>query len=286
MKEYFSIGEVAAFAHISKQTLIYYDKIHLFSPAFTDPDNGYRYYSGAQLDLLDTIRILKRCGLSLKEIQQQLQTRTLQSSEALLARQQADIEEQIQQLQLLHDRIRYKRETLAPLLKGDGTPPIHHTIAQARALLCEPVAPPYQLSDISIATKRCFSRAFHQQLPIHFQIGVRVPLAHLRDDRCMEATTAFLPMDLSAAAQADQLLPEALCVIGFHHGRYDQIQHTYAQIFAYCKHQQLTVCSDSYEFCLHDHLTGADEQDYITQILFYVKKEADATDDRKMDADR
>lgn len=30
MKEYFSIGELSTYQHISKQTLIYYDKIDLF----------------------------------------------------------------------------------------------------------------------------------------------------------------------------------------------------------------------------------------------------------------
>lgn len=284
MKELFSIGEVAAFAHISKQTLIYYDQIGLFPPAFTDPKNGYRYYSSAQLDLLDTILLLKRCGLSLNAIRQQLQTRTLKSSDALFARQQADIEAQIRQLQLLHARICAKRKTLAPLLKESDAPPIRQTVTQGHVLLCEPVDPPYQLSDISIATKRCFSRAFHQQLPIHFQIGVSVPLAHLRNDRCMEATLAFLPMDASAAAHADLVLPEGTCVIGTHHGRYDQIHHTYAQIFAFCKQQHLTIVSDSYEFCLHDHLTGADEQEYITQILLYVHT-ADATDGCGIDAE-
>ena len=64
----------------------------------------------------------------------------------------------------------------------------------------------------------------------------------------------------------------------------DQIHHTYAQIFAFCKQQHLTIVSDSYEFCLHDHLTGADEQEYITQILFYVHT-ADATDGCGIDAE-
>ena len=42
MKNLFSIGEVSKYQNISKQTLIYYDKIGLFCPAWVDPDNGYR----------------------------------------------------------------------------------------------------------------------------------------------------------------------------------------------------------------------------------------------------
>ena len=57
MEDYFSIGELSSYQNISKQTLIFYDKIGLFRPAYVDPGNGYRYYSASQLDELDTILI-------------------------------------------------------------------------------------------------------------------------------------------------------------------------------------------------------------------------------------
>ncbi len=58
MKNLFSIGEVAKQQNISRQTLIFYDKIGLFRPAYVDPATGYRYYSVGQLDYLDTICII------------------------------------------------------------------------------------------------------------------------------------------------------------------------------------------------------------------------------------
>lgn len=39
MKDFFSIGELAGYQKISKQTLIFYDKIDLFKPAYTHPSN-------------------------------------------------------------------------------------------------------------------------------------------------------------------------------------------------------------------------------------------------------
>lgn len=42
MKDMFSIGELARYQNISKQTLIFYDKIGLFRPAYVDPDNKYQ----------------------------------------------------------------------------------------------------------------------------------------------------------------------------------------------------------------------------------------------------
>ena len=44
MKNLFSIGELSKLQNLSRQTLIFYDKIGLFCPAYVDPENGYRYY--------------------------------------------------------------------------------------------------------------------------------------------------------------------------------------------------------------------------------------------------
>ena len=73
MDNFFSIGEVSRYQNISKQTLIFYDKIGLFCPAYVDPKNGYRYYSSNQIDYLDTILIMKKIGFSLHEIRDHMQ---------------------------------------------------------------------------------------------------------------------------------------------------------------------------------------------------------------------
>ena len=80
MKDMFSIGELARYQNISKQTLIFYDKIGLFRPAYVDPDNKYRYYKASQIDYLDTILIMKEMGFSLGEIQEHMKTYTINTS--------------------------------------------------------------------------------------------------------------------------------------------------------------------------------------------------------------
>ena len=77
MKNLFSIGELSKQQNISRQTLIFYDKIGLFPPAYVDPENGYRYYSSSQLDYLDTICIMKKIGFSLNEIKTYMENYTI-----------------------------------------------------------------------------------------------------------------------------------------------------------------------------------------------------------------
>lgn len=68
----FSIGELAAVCSVSIDTLRFYETKALITPAHTDPESGYRYYSRENLLRLRTILGLKDAGLSLLEIKDYL----------------------------------------------------------------------------------------------------------------------------------------------------------------------------------------------------------------------
>ena len=101
MEHLFSIGELSKYQKISKQTLIFYDKIGLFRPAYADPNNGYRYYSASQIDYLDTILLMKKIGFSLNEIKDHMQHYNIDSSLVALRNQLTVIDRQIQELRLI-----------------------------------------------------------------------------------------------------------------------------------------------------------------------------------------
>ena len=41
--------------------------------------------------------------------------------------------------------------------------------------------------------------------------------------------------------------------------------------FQALKDELPTIISDSYEFCINDYITSGDENEYITEIFFYVQ---------------
>ena len=108
MNDLFTIGEISKHQNISRQTLIFYDKIGLFRPAYVDPENGYRYYSAAQLDYLDTICIMKKFGFSLDEIKSHMKSYTLDTSLIALRKQLTIIDRQIRDLQLIKSRVAHR----------------------------------------------------------------------------------------------------------------------------------------------------------------------------------
>ena len=54
----FTIGQFAALHGINKKTLMWYDEIGLFKPAFIHEENGYRLYSYYQSTELEVILLL------------------------------------------------------------------------------------------------------------------------------------------------------------------------------------------------------------------------------------
>lgn len=68
VEKLFTIGQTAEIFGLSVQTLRYYSKIGLLIPYYINPDNGYRYYSYQQFNIIDRIKYLQHLGLSLNEI--------------------------------------------------------------------------------------------------------------------------------------------------------------------------------------------------------------------------
>jgi DNA-binding transcriptional MerR regulator len=64
----FRIGAFARLAGVSAKQLRAYHELALFRPVWIDPENGYRYYSPAQLTELRRILALRQLGMPLDEI--------------------------------------------------------------------------------------------------------------------------------------------------------------------------------------------------------------------------
>ena len=271
MKNLFSIGELSKLQNISRQTLIFYDKIGLFCPAYVNPENGYRYYSAAQLDFLDTICIMKRIGFSLDEIKSYLKEYTLDTSMVVLRKQLTIIDRQIEELQLIKSRVEHRCLQLeqSAAIRSQYAEVSVQTV-QSQYIVWQEVAAPYTLDRVSMATKQCFVRSFKEQLPVFFQSGAIVPLARSLQGQYTLVSHAFLPIEKCSASGVVEL-PAGRCAVTYHTGDYLSIGTAYERLLHYCRAHRLPIISDSYEFALIDYLSTGDETEYITKILFYVE---------------
>lgn len=69
-KVLYKIGMFASINHVTIKALRYYDEKDLLKPEYIDEQNGYRYYSSAQLSILHRIISLKNMGFSTEEIKE------------------------------------------------------------------------------------------------------------------------------------------------------------------------------------------------------------------------
>lgn len=270
MKDMFSVGELSKYQKISKQTLIFYDKIGLFKPAYIDPENGYRYYSAEQIDYLDTILIMKKIGFSLEDIKNHMKNFNKDNSLALLKNQLSVIEKEIDDLNLIKSRLLHRCSQMEHAVSmGSNLPKIE--LFPGQYILYHNVEAPNSMKEISIASKKCYAQALRENLPVFYQCGVRVPLKNIAAGRFTEASTAFLTTDRIDVPNL-QKLPQGLTACIYHFGDYYSIGKSYEELLEYCRKNRLSIISDSCEFCINDYITSKDEKEFITKIMFYVEE--------------
>ena len=270
MKNMFSVGELAKYQKISKQTLIFYDKIGLFKPEYIDPVNGYRYYSAEQIDYLDTILIMKKIGFSLDEIKKHMKDFNKDNSLSLLKNQLSVIDKEINELILIKSRLLHRCSQMENAIINESHMP-QTEFFQGQYILYHNVQSPYDMKEISIATKKCYAQALKENIPVFYQCGVTVPLKNISSGRFTEASTAFLTTDFTDIPNIKHL-PGGLTAYIYHFGNYYSIGKSYEELLEYCLKNKLNIISNSYEFCINDYITSKYEQEFITKIMFYVEK--------------
>ncbi len=118
MKEFYTVGEVAGLFNVSTDTLRYYDKMNIIKPWMTG-ENGYRYYSKAQFEMLSTVFMLSRIKTPLKEIR-----KIIRQEDTLLIEKSLDgcigrIDSEIRELSRIRESIKLLENTVRNGCSGE-----------------------------------------------------------------------------------------------------------------------------------------------------------------------
>ena len=101
----YSVGEMAEYFGVSRDTLRLYDKMGILSPKKNE-DNGYRVYSRADFICLDYVMRLKSLGMRLEDINMMINDCTIERAEAIMQVQDKLIDEKIRELKSLQIMVR------------------------------------------------------------------------------------------------------------------------------------------------------------------------------------
>ncbi|MGI6153676.1 MAG: MerR family transcriptional regulator [Christensenellaceae bacterium] len=110
MKNYFRINEISKLYGISPDTLRYYEKLGLLSPARSE--NGYRLYGLKDMWRLNVIRDLRALDIPMESIRAYLINRSTSTTHELLTRELSLLDTQIENLTRLKNDVKTRLQTI------------------------------------------------------------------------------------------------------------------------------------------------------------------------------
>ncbi len=255
----YSISEMAGLFDVSRQTLIYYDKIGLFKPAIVT-DEGYRRYLPTQIPTMRLICLLKGLGLDLKSIRDAVTSNDLDRIVARLGEQREDVRTQIQdlerQLRSIDERIAFC-EDVSYWQGLCDRPVIKHY--QARRVVFEPFGEvrEFDRNVLHRTAGRAIARL--DDVPSRGW-GTMIPYSSLQTQEQLRDAGAFVvvPEGASTAGEGTIELPEGQYVCMSRWGMpYDTSG--LQRVLGWMSARDFAPAGSAFDFCLLD-ATSYDEE--------------------------
>ncbi|MCA0969436.1 MerR family transcriptional regulator [Halobacillus litoralis] len=95
----YKVSEFAALTGFSKETLRYYAQVGLLEPAYTDPNNHYRYYDDGSYFLALLLEKLRSFDFTIQEMKSVMGDESFANLEELLLQKRQRMKRQIEELQ-------------------------------------------------------------------------------------------------------------------------------------------------------------------------------------------
>jgi DNA-binding transcriptional MerR regulator len=97
--ELIRIGAFIQLTQLSRKALRLYEQLEILTPAYIDPDSGYRFYVMDQIDLARTIRLMRDAEMPLATIQNVLRAHSQVEAENIVLAYQRQVEQHAQRIQ-------------------------------------------------------------------------------------------------------------------------------------------------------------------------------------------
>lgn len=266
-----TIGQFAAMHGINKKTLMWYDEIGLFQPAYIHPGNGYRYYDYHQSPILETILLLRELDVSIQEIQSFMEKRSAASMKNLLEDKIQELDRNILHLQAVRNTLNTHRKNMNTLLNMDLS---EISILEKEACCLITVAINQDTTfeeEVELVTAKT---AEYQLGRLHdASYGSMIPVTSLQQGQFDDYCNIFIEIPLPTQKEKQiphqktglHMQPGGRYLRAFHQGNWDTIPLRYREILEFAQKQKLTLSGFSYEKGINENVIDRVE-DYIVQI--------------------
>ena len=243
--QYLTTGEFARLCGVSKHTLFHYDELGVFSPA-VKAENGYRYYSMAQIDVFFVISTLKELDIPLREIKAYLDRRSPEELVRLLQGEARLLDEKIRRLRRMKELIRRKAELTES------------------ALASGPEGPSERSAALSLAEHVRFCDEHEIVSP--YATGSMIGLSEVERGDFTRYSHFYTQLDAPPRGLPVYVREAGSYLTARHCGGYDSAHETYRDLLRYAREQGLPLTGSFFEDVLLDELSVSGYENYVLQI--------------------
>lgn len=262
---YYTPHQMASFFSIRKDTLLFYDKIGLFSPE-KRKSNGYRCYSASQLNELDTILTLKDLGIPLAAIKEVVKDMDAPSFLSLLENEEKSIRKKIDECNALLDIVGAIRSSISEAIEAEKGK-LYISDFKDIPMITVPI----RNTEGSMTDDDSWQDSYSQLMAKAdcksiISIGSIVRLDEARKylgGICREVYATY-------AEPSDTVIPGGKYAYMFFSGSLDNLSSFYARFLTELDDKHLHPSGDIYEELSVSHIVTKEEKEHVTKLMVKI----------------
>lgn len=269
------IGDFARLCGTNKRTLIHYDEIGLFKPAYTD-DRGYRYYSESQFDVFFTINCLSKLGMPLREIGAFLNHRNPQALKKLLLEQREEVLKEEERIRKTRQVIETKlalvslQEKLESNQAGSSTEHIFQEYTPEEYMI---LSDPLNTNDHEAIIHTLCSHIGYcnkNNLNAGHPYGAMLDVSELRQGHLDTYAYFFTKVIDRPEDFPFHIKPAGTYAVAYLKGDYYDSEETYRKLFQWIDENGFRTGQYSYKEAIIDELAADSSEEYLTKISVQI----------------
>ena len=264
-RDYLTIGQMAKLHNINKKTLLFYDQIGLFSPEHMG-ENGYRYYTYGQCQLLEKILFLRELDVPIEDIKHQLKTARAEDTLAFLGEQRKKNLAHIRQLKE-YDKVLKRKEAELREALSRTTGMVELVDLPEQKYLVSGNLPegenlPQFISRLLIE--------YGMDRPYFYSCGSVLPLEELLAGQLVSHRffASWLP---EMRGLPCTIRPSGKYLVCCWPGGGEGIEAAYEQIKSNAQGMGLRICGDAFERLLIDEFSTSEPEEFLVEISVPVE---------------
>lgn len=270
-------GDFARLCGTNKRTLIHYDEIGLFKPAYTD-DRGYRYYSESQFDVFFTINCLSKLGMPLKEIGAFLNHRNPQALKKLLLEQREEVLKEEERIRKTRQVIETKlalvslQEKLESNQAGSSTEHIFQEYTPEEYMI---LSDPLNTNDHEAIIHTLCSHIGYcnkNNLNAGHPYGAMLDVSELRQGHLDTYAYFFTKVIDRPEDFPFHIKPAGTYAVAYLKGDYYDSEETYRKLFQWIDENGFRTGQYSYKEAIIDELAADSSEEYLTKISVQISE--------------